>query len=93
MIDVFHRQVQLVFMVLAVLAVLRASVGKYPQQADPVILEEEKDPVVEYAGGHQGVLTVIQLHETDFAVGIDERLLVDAPHPFDIADIESVLGP
>ena len=40
-----------------------------------------------------GVLRVVELGEGDLGVGIDESLLVDAPDPLHVADVERILGP
>jgi hypothetical protein len=95
MIDVLHGQIPLIFMILAVSAVPSTSVREDSQHLNAMLLEEGKNPIVEQIGGYGGVLPVIQLHEAKheakFAVGIDERLLLDAPNTFYIADEEGVL--
>ena len=50
-------------------------------------------PVIEQIGCHQGILPVIDLGETHFAVSIDKCLLVNPPHPLEGPHIERILGP
>ena len=89
--DVLHGQVQLVLVVLPVPAVLRAPVCEDPQEPDAVLLEPGQDPVVEQVRGHQGVASVVELGVGDLGVGVQERLLVDASHALEGADVEGVL--
>ena len=53
---------------------------------------ERHDPIVEEIGGGDRRLAVIELGEGDLGVGVDEGLLVDAPDPLHVADVERVLG-
>jgi hypothetical protein len=50
------------------------------------------DTVIEEVGGHQGVLTIIELDKGHLAVGIDEGLLVDSANALEGADVVGVLG-
>ena len=84
MIDIFHGQVELVFVVFPGPAVFRAPIGQHPQQRDVVLLEERQHLVVEGVGGHQGVLAVIKFGEGDLGVGVDEGLLVDAADALEV---------
>lgn len=54
-VDVLHRQVELVLVALPRAAVLRAPNGQDPEQAHVLLLEERDDPVVLELGGHQRV--------------------------------------
>ena len=85
-------RLKLVLVVLAGATVFSATVGKNPQESNPVSLEERQDAVVEYIGGDQSVLTVVELDGGELRVGIDEGLLVDSARPFEGSDIERILG-
>src|SRR5271166_3459387 len=54
--------------------------------------QESTIAVVQEIGGRERRLSVVELGEGDFRVGIDEGLLIDASHALHIADIEGVLG-
>ena len=70
-------------MVLTGTTVFSATVGKNPQQRNPMGLEEWQDAVVEHIGGDQRVLAVIELGLSNFGVGVDEGLLVDSAYSFE----------
>src|SRR5437764_11832393 len=42
-------------------------------------------------GRGERILAVLQLHESELAVAVDERLLVDAANAFEVADVVSIL--
>jgi len=71
-IDVLHRQVQLVFAVFALTAVLGAAIGEHTQKRDLVLFEKGQHAVVEQIGRDQGVLTVIEFGESHLGVGVEE---------------------
>ena len=54
---------------------------------------ERHDAIVNEIGGGDRRLAVVELGEGDLGIGVDERLLVDAPDPLHVADVEGVLGP
>ena len=58
-----------------------------------MVLEERQHPVVEQIGGGDRRLAVIELGESHLGVGVDEGLLVDAPDPLHVADIEGSCAP
>jgi hypothetical protein len=91
-VDVFDRQITLVFMPLGVTAVLAAAVGQHSRERNAVLLIEWQHPVVEQIGGGERRLDVIELCKADRGVGVDEGLLVNAADPFERADMERVLG-
>ncbi len=92
MVDVLDGQVQLVLVMLQRAAELHSTVGQDAQEGHLLLLEPRNGAVVEQVGRHQGVLAVVQLDEGDFAVGIDEGLLVDAATALDVPDVVGVLG-
>ena len=56
MVDVLHRQIQFVLVVLGLPAVCGAAIGEHAQQRDLVFLEERQHAVVEQISGHECVL-------------------------------------
>jgi hypothetical protein len=48
--DAFHTQIVLVFMMLDAPLVLCATLRQYPEQRDVMLLEERQDPVVQNVG-------------------------------------------
>ena len=76
MIDVFDREVELVFVALGA-AKLGAAIGQYSRQADGVLVIKRHHAVVEDLGGGDRCLAVVQLGEGDFGIGVDHRLLID----------------
>jgi len=91
-VDVLHREVELVLVPLGAAAELGAAVGQHPAQLHAVAVEEGHDAVVQQVGGGDRGLAVVELGEGDLRVGVDEGLLVDPSHPFQRADVEGVLG-
>jgi hypothetical protein len=77
--------------VLQVAAVFTAAIRQHTQQRDILFLEPWQDAIIQEVGGDQSVLTVIQLGVCDAAVCVNERLLVNASHTFESADVEGVL--
>ena len=71
-IDVFHGEVELVFVPVVCAAVLSAAVGQDALQGNAVLLIERDHPVVEQIGRGDRGLAVVQLGEADLGVGIDE---------------------
>ena len=55
-------------------------------------VEEGDHAVVQKIGRRDRCLAIIELGASHLGVGVDERLLVDAPDPLQIANIECVLG-
>jgi hypothetical protein len=73
-------------------AVLGPAVGQHSVQGNLMLLEEGQHPVIQEIGGRDWRLPVIQFREPDLAVGIDERLLIDAPDALERPHIEGILG-
>ena len=55
-------------------------------------VEEGDHAVVQKIGRRDRRLAIIELGASNLGVGVDEGLLVDAPDPLQIANIERVLG-
>jgi hypothetical protein len=53
-----------------------------------VAVEEGKDAIVEEISSRDRRLAIVELGESDLGIGVDERLLVDAPEPLQVADVE-----
>src|SRR6185437_4912063 len=60
-IDVLHREVELVFVALRVAAVLAAAIGKHAQQLDIVLIEERQHAVIEQIRGRDRRFAIVQL--------------------------------
>ena len=58
-----------------------------------MLLEERQDPVIEHIRCRDRRLAIVELGEANLGIGVDEGLLVDAPHAFERADVEGVLRP
>ncbi len=93
MIDVLDGKVKLVFVPLRVAAVLTATVSQHPQEFDFMLLEQWQHPIVEQIRRRDRRLAIVQLGASNFGIGIDKGLLVDAANTLQIADIERILGP
>ena len=92
MVDILERQVELIFVVLGVAAIFRAAISQHADELYLPGVVERDDPVVEQVGRGDRRLA-IELGEGDFGVGVDEGLLVDAPDPLHVANVEGVLSP
>ena len=77
--DVFEREIELVLVVLTIAAVLSATIGKYPQERDLLLLKEGNDVIVQRVCRSQRVFSIVQLCVSNTSVGVDERLLVNSP--------------
>ena len=55
-------------------------------------VEEGDHAIVEEIGCRDRRLAIIELGASNLGVCVDERLLIDAPDPLQIADIERILG-
>lgn len=75
-------------MVLPGPAVLGAAVGQNAQKLQITLLIEGQYPVIEHVGGHQRVLPVIHFSMCHLGVGVNESLLVDLAHTFDVAYVK-----
>ena len=91
MVDVLDGQIQFVFMCFPVSAVFGSPVREHPHQFQVMLLEERNHPVIEHVRRHERVLPVVKFGESDFGIGVDDRLLVNVPHTFDIPYIIGVL--
>ena len=80
-INVLDGQIQLVFMCFPVSAVFGSPVREHPHQFQVVLLEEGNHPVIEHVRRHERVLPVVKFGESDFGIGVDDRLLVNVPSP------------
>jgi len=91
-IDILHRQVQLILVVLALTTVFCAAISEHTQERNFLFLEERQHTIVEHVGGDERVLAVVQLGEGDLGVRVEECLLIDAPHAFDGSHVIGILG-
>jgi hypothetical protein len=47
-----------------------------------VFFKERKDAIIEQVGGRDRCLLLVKLGERDFAIGVDEGLLIDTANAF-----------
>lgn len=78
--------------VLSVTAVFAAPVGQYSEQWHTVLFVSGEYPVIEHIRSSDGVFAVIELDHDGLAIAVNERLLVDATNPFDVAHVIGVLA-
>jgi hypothetical protein len=79
MVDIPERQIEFVFMVLGVAAIFRATIGQDATEPYLPRIIERQDAIVEEIGRGDRRLAIVEPGEGDLGVGVDERLLVDAP--------------
>ena len=89
--DIVQRQVELEGVGLGA-AELAAVVGEHGSHGDPAFDIERQDLVVQDQGGGLGPLAGVQGGEAVGTEGVDHRLHVDLAEPFEVADVERVLG-
>ncbi len=71
--------------------VFSASVSQDSQHWQLMILEERQNLVTQHICCRDWCFCRVELCERYFAVGINERLLIDTPNTFKVANIECVL--
>ena len=89
--NVLQIQIQCILVVLAVAAVFTASIRQETQQCNALLFVQGQHPVIEHVSRSNGVLSVVEFDADHLAVAVDEGLLVDAPHAFEVADVVGVL--
>lgn len=92
MVDPLEVQIQRKLVVLAIAALLAASVGQYPKQWHAVVFVPGQHPVVEHFCSSNGVFAVIELDHDGLAIAVNERLLVNAANAFDVSNVVGVLA-
>src|SRR5262245_20638440 len=90
-VNVLHREVELVLMALGLAAELCATIGEHTTDHDLVLVEERDDAIVHQVGGRERRLAVVELGECHLGIGVDRCLLVDAPHTLQRANVKRVL--
>lgn len=80
MVDVFHRQVQLVFLVVRIATVLGSPISEHAGQRHFMALKEGHDRIVEQVGRRQRRLAVRELSKGYLGGGSKEGLLIDPAH-------------
>jgi hypothetical protein len=83
-VDVFDRQLEFVLVPIMGAAEFCAAIGEHAIDAQPMLVKERDHPVVQQVGRGQRGLAIVELGETHLRVGVDPRLLADAPHPFSV---------
>src|SRR6185369_401459 len=72
-------------------AVLATPIGEYSNERNALVREKRQHAIIEEVRRRNRRLFGVQLGKRDFAVRVDERLLVDAADALEGADIEGVL--
>ena len=90
-VDILDRQVELIFVTIVGTAILCATIGQDPIDADRMVVEERDHPIVEDVGRGQWRLDQIELGEANLGIGVNHRLLIDPPDTLQRADIECIL--
>ena len=91
MINILHREIKLVFVMLGIAAIFRAAISQHTCELHLLSIEEWQDTVVQEIGCGNRRLAIIELGKDDLGIGVDEGLLVDAADALHVADVESVL--
>src|SRR6516225_6877614 len=91
-IDVLNREIELVLVSFGIAAELTPAIGQDAEKLDIVVLEYRQHSIIEQIGRRDRRLAIVKLGAGDLGVGVDEGLLIDAPDPLQVADIECVLG-
>ena len=78
---------------LGLTAILRSSIGEDSQQRDAFFLEERKNLVIKHIRSGNRCFFGIKLSDTVLGIGINEGLLVDMSHTFNITYVVGVLCP
>ena len=92
MVDVFHRQIELVFMAFAIAALFHAAICQESAERNAVGIEGGDHSVIEAIRGGDRPLAIIEFGKADLGIDVDGGLLVNPALALNDADIESVLG-
>src|SRR3984893_1445364 len=76
MVNVFHREIKLVVVMLGIAAIFRAAVGQHTAEPHLLFVEERQDAIVQEIGRCDWRLPIIEFGEGDLRVGVDEGLLI-----------------
>ena len=91
-VDILDREVQLIFVVLALASVFRAAIGEHAQQRDVLFLEERQHAVIEHVGSDESVLAVVELGGSHLGIRVQGGL-VDPAHALDRAHVIGMVMP
>src|SRR6202043_1457281 len=78
MVNIFHREIELVFVMLGITAIFGAAIGQNTGELHFLFVEEGHDPIVQEVGRGDRRLAIIEFGKRHFRIGVDEGLLVDA---------------
>jgi hypothetical protein len=91
-IDVLHREIELIFVMLALPAIFGAVVGEDTKQRNIVFFKEREHPIIQHVGRHPRILAIVQLRKGNLRIGVDEDLLINPANAFDGAHVIGILG-
>ena len=91
-VNVFHRQAQLILVAVWRPTVLSPPISQHPTEWNAVLLEEGHHPSIEQIRRRQRRLAIIEFGHAYLAVGVDEGLLIDPAHAFECLHMEGILG-
>src|SRR3984893_4741185 len=78
MVNIFHREIELVFVMLGITAIFGAAISQNTGELHFLFVEEGHDPIVQEVGRGDRRLAIIEFGKRHFRIGVDESLLVDA---------------
>jgi hypothetical protein len=90
-VNILDREIKLILVAFRIAAIFGAAVGQHPLEWNLVLVVEGEHAVVQQVGRSDRRLAVIKLGKPDLGIGVDEGLLVDPAHAFEVADVKGVL--
>ena len=91
LLDIFYSQIQLIIVRFHLAAILRAPVGKYPQQGELMLCKEGQDPVVEQISRSNRGFRRIEFGKAHPGIDVHKALLVDSANPLESTRIKAIL--
>ncbi len=91
MIDILQCEIELIF-VSGIAAIFGTAIGQNTRELHLLFIEEGHDPIIQEIGRGDRRLAIIEFSESDFRIGINKSLLIDAANALHDADVEGVLG-
>ena len=82
MVNIFHREIELVFVMLGITAIFGAAIGQNTGELHFLFVEEGHDAIVQEIGCRDWRFPIIELGECELRIGVNKGLLVDAVNPF-----------
>jgi hypothetical protein len=90
-IDIFHREIKLVFVMLGICRTIPCRDRSEQLRASLFFVEEGHDSIIQEVGRGDRRLAIIVFGKRHFRIGVDDGLPIDTADPFHVADVERVL--